>query len=465
MNKKTKNIYPWLAATCFIILSMLISFLVVKSYQYKDANYQSVQKDYIQSTYGNIIMDDKMFPGGNELFRKTLEPNLDYLLKLNETNNVKAKFINDSLVKVFLNQLRIHQTLDSSFSKILPKGHIDSTLSYALCFNRLELFVASQKKWITIFEEPSDSISSLITGKLRYRNNNNKILQLAVSDGSKTVYRFTYSLYADYPNRAWRILKQMWPILIVSIISVAGIVFLNYKTYQNWMAQRKLATLQTSFLDHIRHEFNTPLTTILVSSHNLIDRKGELSANEIHEFGSIIERQTSRLRHYFSQVMSSISLRNQVPDLQNTDVDEYFNEVLSELKITYGGRICIEYQPLQKSKTILLDSRYSFGILDNLISNAEKFNKEKNKQIIFSWIETKEMLTLMIKDNGIGISNEDIKNVFTPFYRASSTEKIPGLGLGLFYVKSCVEKMGWNIAIEDSVEGGTTIIINIPTKQ
>ncbi|PZP41970.1 MAG: hypothetical protein DI598_17535, partial [Pseudopedobacter saltans] len=433
-------------------------------YQYKDANYQSVQKDYIQSAYGNIIMDDKMFPGGNQLFRKDLEPSLGYLMKINETNQYNAKLIEDSLMKVFIGQLRIHQTLDSAFGKILLKGHIDSTLSYALCFNRLELFISSKQKWTTIFSKPSESPSSLITGKLQYRNSNNKILELAVSDGDKAVYRFTYSLYADYPNRAWRILKQMWPILLVSIISLAAIVFLNYKTYQNWMAQRKLATLQTSFLDHIRHEFNTPLTTILVSSHNLIERKDELSSNEIQEFGSIIERQTSRLRHYFSQVMSSISLRDQIPDLQNTDVNQYFNEVIHELSITYQNRIQIDYKLLHPDTTIRLDSKYSFGILDNLISNAEKFNNDENKKINFSWITNKETLSLVVKDNGLGISNVDIKNVFTPFYRSKSTEKIPGLGLGLYYVKTCAEKMGWHIAIDETKGQGTTIVIEIPIK-
>lgn len=71
------------------MLCLLIGFLVFNTYQYKDKNFQNIQKQKIEKSYGQYVMNDKLFPGGNKLFQQFLEPQLSSLYRT-LANNPKA---------------------------------------------------------------------------------------------------------------------------------------------------------------------------------------------------------------------------------------------------------------------------------------------------------------------------------------------------------------------------------------
>jgi hypothetical protein len=74
MKSTGKNIYPWAFGTSFLILTGLIGFLIFNTYKLEDKNYQIGQLNRIQNAYGAVIMDDKIFPGGDAIFQTTLVP-------------------------------------------------------------------------------------------------------------------------------------------------------------------------------------------------------------------------------------------------------------------------------------------------------------------------------------------------------------------------------------------------------
>ncbi|MDT9166075.1 ATP-binding protein, partial [Escherichia coli] len=73
-------------------------------------------------------------------------------------------------------------------------------------------------------------------------------------------------------------------------------------------------------------------------------------------------------------------------------------------------------------------------------------------------------LQVLIQDNGIGISSEDIKHVFEKFYRAPDQYKMQskGLGLGLYYVRKIIDAHGWSIRVDSKPSKGSQFIITIP---
>ncbi|ULT26754.1 sensor histidine kinase [Sphingobacterium sp. E70] len=79
----------------------------------------------------------------------------------------------------------------------------------------------------------------------------------------------------------------------------------------------------------------------------------------------------------------------------------------------------IDYIPLEKDLPIRLDEGYYFSILDNLISNAIKFNDHPCKTIRLSWEQKAEKYCLKVEDNGRGIDSSDKNALFTAFYRGS----------------------------------------------
>ncbi|MGJ1325896.1 sensor histidine kinase [Sphingobacterium multivorum] len=98
-----------------------------------------------------------------------------------------------------------------------------------------------------------------------------------------------------------------------------------------------------------------------------------------------------------------------------------------------------------------------FSILDNLVSNAIKFNDNSKKTIQFSWEQQGHHYNLKIADNGVGIAAADQEAIFAAFYRGKLSANKPGLGLGLYYVKSYLDRLGWTIRVAGGKSGSGTI--------
>jgi len=103
-------------------------------------------------------------------------------------------------------------------------------------------------------------------------------------------------------------------------------------------------------------------------------------------------------------------------------------------------------------------------ILSNLISNAFKYQREEETN---KWVDIKasvknENALIKVIDNGIGIKENKMNEVFNMYYREKVDNK--GSGLGLFIVKEAIEKLGGNIDLKSTFGKGTEIIMNIPGK-
>lgn len=133
----------------------------------------------------------------------------------------------------------------------------------------------------------------------------------------------------------------------------------------------------------------------------------------------------------------------------------------------------VEHNPKRKGITINVDIKlfYDFysdtklinSILLNLIHNAINYHDKSTDAFIFIEIKSQlEVLKIIVKDNGSGIA-EDIKSkVFDMFYRGNENSK--GSGLGLYIVKSAVEKLGGKIELQSNLGTGTTFSIDLPLK-
>jgi len=209
----------------------------------------------------------------------------------------------------------------------------------------------------------------------------------------------------------------------------------------------------------MRHEFNTPLTTILISAHSLIDPDTNKDEREVTQLGLIVERQANRLKAYFEQVMGSVALEERQPKIVQLPLNRLTQQLLDELRLRYQDEIEIRYEALMSDIEMKLDLDDYFSILDNLVSNAIKFNDSNEKYIWFTWRCTEDQYCLQVADNGSGISPNERAKVFTAFYRGRLSGNKSGLGLGLYYIKSCLHRLGWTIHMEEGASEGTIFYI------
>jgi len=110
---------------------------------------------------------------------------------------------------------------------------------------------------------------------------------------------------------------------------------------------------------------------------------------------------------------------------------------------------------------IYVDRKLIRQIISNLVSNAIKYSPAE-KPIHIDLRYTPDALRLTIRDEGIGIPEDDLKYLFEPFHRATNVGTISGTGLGLVITKEAVELHGGSITVESQVGEGTTMSVTIP---
>jgi PAS domain S-box-containing protein len=227
--------------------------------------------------------------------------------------------------------------------------------------------------------------------------------------------------------------------------------------------EKQLNELKSRFVTTASHEFRTPLTTIL-SSVSLIARyTGSDEQEKRMKHVSKIKSAVTNLTHILNDFLSLGKLeegqvRNN-PDWMN--IETLSETVVDELKETLKEGQQIEYTHTCADNEVFQDRQIIKNILINLIGNAIKYSDE-GKTITLMTACTTERLIITVKDQGIGIPDEDKQHLFERFFRAGNAANIQGTGLGLNIVKKYVELLNGEISYSSVLNEGTTFIVDIP---
>ena len=227
--------------------------------------------------------------------------------------------------------------------------------------------------------------------------------------------------------------------------------------------EKQLSEIKSRFVSMASHEFRTPLSTVL-SSASLLGKY------------TTTEEQDKRNRH-IDKIKSSVKHLNDILEdflslgkldegkieshTIEFDLKEFLHETIEEIKglLKKDQHFNLTY----KGETIAhSDKKLLKNIIINLITNAIKFSDEGSEINVIADVN-KEKAIIRVKDQGIGISEEDMQHLFSSFFRAANATNIQGTGLGLHIVKRYLDLMQGNIEVKSSLGSGTTIIIIIPT--
>lgn len=196
--------------------------------------------------------------------------------------------------------------------------------------------------------------------------------------------------------------------------------------------------LLDEFLKDIIHDLNTPVSSILLNLQILKQKKSDEAIKRIEFSVKSISSLYGNLE---------IIIKESTPKIENIDIKTLIKEKADYYKYIYPHINFIIDIQITNFKT----SKNEFArILDNLISNACKYNKQNGKIIIF--IDENKMI---IEDNGIGIKN--INKVFSRYYKETDR----GIGLGLDIVRKLTCKLGYKIKITSALDIGTKIEVTL----
>ena len=230
--------------------------------------------------------------------------------------------------------------------------------------------------------------------------------------------------------------------------------------------EKELSEIKSRFISTTSHEFRTPLTSIL-SSAELLQRLGakwsEEKKNE--HFNRIINSVD-----YLTNLLDDILTLNRAESgkiIYNPEKINFYDLVescLIDAKLLMTSMHELKYSYRTKHKEFLLDPKLIRFVFNNLFSNAIKFSP--NGGNIGLTISVKENnLVIKVSDQGLGIPQEDIPNIFDSFYRSRKVAAISGTGLGLAIVKRSIDLHHGEIIVNSKLNKGTTFLIKIPILQ
>jgi len=220
--------------------------------------------------------------------------------------------------------------------------------------------------------------------------------------------------------------------------------------------EKELGQLKSRFVSMASHEFRTPLSSVQLSA-SLIDKYLEKpDFASVMKHTSKIKNSVQLLTSILNDFLSLEKLEAGVVTVnkQMINVVELAEEITEEMQLICKKNQHIVYQHTGEVGVFLMDANLLKNAVVNLISNAIKYSGE-DTFIEFNTIIEGDTCIITVRDNGIGIPEEEQKNLFEPFFRAHNTGNIPGTGLGLNIVKRYVHLMDGVMEYKSALNEGT----------
>ena len=221
---------------------------------------------------------------------------------------------------------------------------------------------------------------------------------------------------------------------------------------------------QREFTSNVSHELRTPLT-ILKGNLEVTLRKErgaeelrDALASDLEEINHLIQIVNDLLLHSKSEI-GEMDL-----DLRAYDVKQLVDENVERHRASAQSKEISISADCPENRFIYVDRGKIYQVLDNLISNAITYSPP-GKSVSISFSEEDGLAKLVVKDEGIGISQEDIPRIFERFFRSDRARALArGAGLGLSITKLIVEAHGGKIDVESKVNEGTTFTVSLPAE-
>ncbi|MCK5424491.1 MAG: HAMP domain-containing histidine kinase [Emcibacter sp.] len=224
---------------------------------------------------------------------------------------------------------------------------------------------------------------------------------------------------------------------------------------------------KSEFLSYMSHELRTPLNAVIGFSETLrlpffgkLNEKQIEFVDNIHQGGTLLLKLINDLLHLSKIESGAVDLSLKYYDLSEIvhGVVPMVQHILTKNAVHLHEEVIPEGQWCVYVDTVRMDQ-----VLVNLISNAVKYG-HRGGNVWLSVVEIDNShLRLSVRDDGIGIAQEQYDNIFTPFNRAGMEQSgIEGTGAGLSIVKALMEVMGGTIGFNSKLGEGTTFWVDLP---
>jgi signal transduction histidine kinase len=219
---------------------------------------------------------------------------------------------------------------------------------------------------------------------------------------------------------------------------------------------------KTEFLSIASHELKTPLTTIKAFTQ-LAMIEGEALPDNIKMYLDKIHLQSEKLYKLVQQLLDISKVESGQLDftMEEVPMHGYIHETVSLIaKSIPTHSIFVE---VKEEVTARIDKLRLEQVFSNLLNNAAKYSKEGSPIRVTTSLDQGRMLRVSVTDEGIGMSDQNIKRVFEKFFRAEEISRsYSGLGMGLYIASKIINAHGGRIWIDSKLDVGSTFYFSLP---
>lgn len=225
----------------------------------------------------------------------------------------------------------------------------------------------------------------------------------------------------------------------------------------------ELDQLKTKLYTNITHEFRTPLTVIQGMAEQM---DGDSEAKRL------IRRNSKNLLQLVNQMleMSRLESGKMTIQLTHRNIISYLEYLFASFQTLADTKnITLQFSAEVSEVMMSFDANKLQHVIANLLSNAIKFTQKEGQVTlhvaqspVLMVEKSTPLLKIQVRDNGIGIQEQDLPHIFNRFYRIDETHTAPGTGIGLSLVKEFVELMGGTVTAQSEFTVGTEFTILLP---
>ena len=250
------------------------------------------------------------------------------------------------------------------------------------------------------------------------------------------------------------ILSQMFGIIITVFLLMVAFSLAFWYLFRTVSRLRTIEEMKDDFVSNMTHELKTPIAIAYSANDALLNYDTSNDPDKKTKYLTIANKQLKRLGELVENILAMSMERRKAMKLRPEDIPlrEFVEEIAAAQRMRGDKDITINVN-VADNIVVEADKTHLANVLNNLIDNAIKYSDESVEITI-----TGDNHDLSVRDNGIGIPSKSIPYLFNKFYRVphGNRQDVRGYGIGLYYVKCILDKMGWDIKV-NSVEGKGSI--------
>lgn len=266
---------------------------------------------------------------------------------------------------------------------------------------------------------------------------------------------YTYCAYITPLTR--HIISEMAGVIITTFLLITAFSLAFIYLFRTVSRLRTLEEMKDDFVSNMTHELKTPIAIAYSANDALLNYDTANDAEKRERYLQIANKQLKRLGELVENILAMSMERRKTLQLKPEPIllRQFVEEISALQRMRGDKKIKIDVR-VDERVNITADKAHFINVLNNLIDNAIKYSGDSVSITIAG--DDKE---ISVADLGIGIPARSIPYIFNKFYRVphGNLQDVRGYGIGLYYVKSIIDKMGWAISVSSREGEGSVFTI------